>query len=61
MAFLVKKDIAFNPINIVLLGFAAVMFPPHDIPDLIQQLWGISSMYFIMHFDPVNRYRLLFI
>jgi len=40
MPFMVKEDIVFDPINLILLGFNAVMFQPHDITDLSQQfLW----------------------
>lgn len=37
MAFVVKEDIAFDPVNIGSLGADGAMFEPGDLTDLIQE------------------------
>ena len=39
VAFVMKENIAFYPIEISFLGAVGVMFNPHGVAHLVQQLW----------------------
>ena len=52
MPFVMKEDVALDPIDVGSLGANTVMFASDDVPHLVEQLWfarGRHSHYPVRH------------